>query len=334
MRDIIVSIFYLSALSMSFLSSASPALADANPGYDSYHWGSTQDAIVPMYGGLLLQGGGDWIDDAFRWLISRAPGGDMLVLRTSGTDEYEKYLPSLGGLNSVETLVFHTRQAAFDPIVVSKILHADILYFSGGDQSTYLQDWQNTPLSQAIQLRMSQGMPVGGSSAGLAILGQYIYSSQLGSATSPECLGDPYNADITFSQNFLQIPQLRGLLTETHFSIRDRMGRLITFLSRLYSDGLTPRPRSLAMDQDTVLLLDPRGNAKVLGTGAAYFIQLIAAPTELRPQVPVEGSVVSILKVPAGAQFNADNWTSAPGLSSYQISVSQGQMTSSNGSIY
>lgn len=42
-------------------------------------------------GGSVLMGGGTDVDAAFEWQISRAGGGDFLVLRESGTDAYNPW---------------------------------------------------------------------------------------------------------------------------------------------------------------------------------------------------------------------------------------------------
>ena len=62
-------------------------------------------------------GGGSDLDEAFRWLCQRAGGGDLLVLRATGDDEYNPYIQGLCHLNSVATLVIPSREAALDPFV-------------------------------------------------------------------------------------------------------------------------------------------------------------------------------------------------------------------------
>lgn len=50
-------------------------------------------------------------------------GGDILVLRASGTDAYNDYILALGNgvLNSVATLLINGTGPAYDPIVLEKI---------------------------------------------------------------------------------------------------------------------------------------------------------------------------------------------------------------------
>jgi cyanophycinase len=41
-------------------------------------------------------GGGTDVDEAFRWMSSRAVGGDFVVIRATGADEYNQYVYDLG----------------------------------------------------------------------------------------------------------------------------------------------------------------------------------------------------------------------------------------------
>ena len=52
-------------------------------------------------------GGATEDDNAMIWFLERSNGGDILVLRTSGSDGYNNYLFSELGVNvnSVETIV-------------------------------------------------------------------------------------------------------------------------------------------------------------------------------------------------------------------------------------
>jgi cyanophycinase-like exopeptidase len=145
---------------------------------------------------VVLMGGGYDVGEAFRWMIaqagiSRATGGRFVILRATGTDAYNGYIYShLGqvdpttpknyetvggidlGVTSVETLVIPTRKAAEDPFVLGVIAKASAIFIAGGDQADYYNFWQGTALDTALQKAVSAGIPVGGTSAGNAMLGQ------------------------------------------------------------------------------------------------------------------------------------------------------------------
>jgi len=64
-----------------------PALAFAQP-YTSYFTGNSTDVATTPLGGLCLMGGATESDPAMVWFLERASGGDVLVLRASGSDGY------------------------------------------------------------------------------------------------------------------------------------------------------------------------------------------------------------------------------------------------------
>src|SRR4029078_7167034 len=103
-------------------------------------------------------------------------------IRATGTDAYNPYIYGLGTVDSVETLIITSRTGAADPFVVNKIRNAEALFIAGGDQSDYINLWKGTPVADAINYVANvKKAPVGGTSAGLAVLSQFIYAGQLGS---------------------------------------------------------------------------------------------------------------------------------------------------------
>ena len=70
--------------------------------YTVYHTGSNRDTITASEGGICMMGGSTEDDNAMRWFLQRAGGGDILVLRTSGSNGYNSYMDrdtgSIGGL--------------------------------------------------------------------------------------------------------------------------------------------------------------------------------------------------------------------------------------------
>lgn len=130
--------------------------------------------------GVILMGGGTDTDEAFVWQSKNANGGDFLVLRTSGTDAYNSYIQDLAKdagtpLNSVTTILFNKKDAASDPTVLKAISNAEAIFFAGGDQSTYLDFWSGTQVQSIIQSKVAN-ITIGGTSAGCAILGNWVYT--------------------------------------------------------------------------------------------------------------------------------------------------------------
>ena len=52
----------------------------------------------------------------------------------------------MDGVDSVESLLIRTREAANDPRVNPIVAHADLLFIAGGDQSSYIKLWKGIAL--------------------------------------------------------------------------------------------------------------------------------------------------------------------------------------------
>src|SRR5580704_10149383 len=101
-------------LTLTFCSSA--ALGRA-PSYKYKRLGSDLDVQTRAEPGIAMMGGGADLDEAFRWLCAKAKGGDFLILRARGSDDYNSYVNGLCKVNSVATLVIRNRDTAQQPQV-------------------------------------------------------------------------------------------------------------------------------------------------------------------------------------------------------------------------
>lgn len=268
------------------------------------HWltGRADDAIVAApAGGLLLMGGGADVDAAFAWQRDRITGGDVVVLRASGEDGYNDYLfTDLGGVDSVETLLVDSVALANDPYVVWQLDHAEAIFLAGGDQAIYLASWQATPLAAALQRAWARRAVLGGTSAGAAVLGAIVYSAEHGSVYSDEALADPFDARVTLAPPLVALPPLADAITDTHFSARDRMGRLLAFVAVAIATGQSTTPLGLGLDEATALVVDREGHGTVLGDGAVYALSPSAPATRCTAGQSLEWSGVSLRALRAG----------------------------------
>ncbi len=276
-----------------------------------------------------MMGGGKDLDDAFRWLCGKANGGDFLVLRARGDDEYNSYVNGICKLNSVATLVIPDSAAAHDPAVAEIIRHAEAVFIAGGNQARYVQFWQGTPVEDAINANVASGKPLGGTSAGLAVLGEFAYGclkdkDEDNDLASTDVLPNPYHERVTLVRDFLKVPNLGNTLTDSHFAKRDRMGRTLGFLSRLVQDGWSKAPREVAIDEKSAVLVEPDGKSIVVGSGrGAYFLRVKSAPEVCRPNTPLTIHNIAVYRAPTGAHFDFKSWTGEGG-ESYSISVENG----------
>ena len=261
-------------------------------------WVTGNDAdfeVAPAGPGLILMGGGGEPDAAFDWWVPLLGGGDVVILRVSGSDGYNDYLyTDIGGVDSVETLKVDSRALANDPYVAWRIDHAEGVFIAGGDQYDYISLWSDTLLHDALARVYDRNGVLGGTSAGLAVLGDRAFSADNGSVTSNEALADPFNAYMRFDDDFLTLPPLIGVVTDSHFAARDRLGRLVTFVARMWTDGFDA-PIGIGVDEGTALLIGP-DRREVVGSGAVYEVSSTEAATTCVAGQPLEWSGVQVVK--------------------------------------
>jgi cyanophycinase-like exopeptidase len=307
--------------------------------FDYYLTGNPADAAGRTTLGTGLMGGGTDVDALFTWMSERAGGGDFVVIRASGADGYDQYVFDLGDFDSVETLVLQNRDASFDPFVLQTIRNAEALFIAGGDQSNYVNFWKGTPVEDAIHDLALKEIPIAGTSAGTAILSQFIYAAQRQSAISSKALADPFHHDITLDRDFLDLPNMSGLITDQHLIERDRLGRTLAFMARIVQDGWQTESRSIAIDRETAVLVDASGDATIVAnadhpTPYAYFIRG-GAPEICEPKTPLTYRNLAVFRAEPGSRFDIPSWSGHNG-TSYSLDVVNGVITSTQpgGSIY
>lgn len=334
-KAVLIGSLVLASLAVQALNLNTGSAVSAGKNYDYFVVGNSNDVATPTSYGLMLMGGGTDVDSAFQWMIGKSGGGDFVVIRATGTDAYNPYIAGLGALDSVETLIIKSRTGANDPFVVNKIRNAEAVFIAGGDQWNYVNFWKDTQVEDAINYVANvRQVPVGGTSAGLAVLGEFMFSAKNGSVTSADALADPFNRRVALDRQFLGLPLMTGIITDSHFVERDRMGRTVTFLARLIQDGWTTSPvKAIAVDSQTAVVVEANGNASLRGTNTAYFLRTPGGPEVCQSRTPLTFNNLSVFRMSGGATFNLSTWSGSGG-TNYTISATNGALTSSIGTIY
>ena len=283
----------------------------------------------------FLMGGGANVDQAFIDYLKALDGGDLLIL--SGKDQaldYNSYFMDLANknsikLNSVTTVLVHTKNGAQDKRLLKLIKESEGIFFSGGDQWKYIARIKDTLAHAEILKKLESGIPFGGTSAGLAILGDVIFSAEKGPVGSSEISNNPLSEKITFSSSMFEIPLLKNILTDTHFVVRNRMGRLISFLANAYQANMKSL-NGLAVDENTVLMIKGDGSSQVLGGGTVYLVRPKSIP-EISPN-HLSWKTLEVFKWQNGSSFSMQDLTKPD----YFFRVEDGNIISSQkeGKIY
>ena len=305
--------------------------------YSYFRVGSPNDITASTTAGTVLMGGGTDVDAAFQWMCQRSGGGDFLVIRATGTDAYNPYIQQLcPGENSVATLIIPNRTAASDPFVASTIQNAEAVFIAGGNQADYINFWKGTPVESTLNALIARGVPVGGTSAGMNVLTEFIYSALASQGvTSSQALADPFTRYITLDRDFANVATVQGLIGDPHFVTRDRMGRDLAFLCRIFTNNWSNMPRGISIDEQTALLIDGRGNATVVGSSTVYFLQAPGAPQACQAGVPLTYLNIAVYRINSTGTFSLSTWKGTGGVS-YSVSANAGVLSStqSGGAIY
>lgn len=241
--------------------------------------GSANDTLTKTQAGIVLAGGGKDVDAAMKWLLARSGGGDVVIIRASGSAGYNDYLFKLHKINSVETLLFDSREKAMLPEIGKIIRNAEALFIAGGDQWNYVRYWKDTEVSKAIKFLIEEKkVPIGGTSAGCAILTEFIFDAQFDTVISSDALANPYTQAVSISKSFIELPFLKNTIADQHYSQRNRQGRHVTFLARMMQDFKIKNPKGIAVDEGTAICVDEKGDAIVFGSGIAYFLSAKKKP--------------------------------------------------------
>jgi cyanophycinase-like exopeptidase len=253
-------------------------------------------------GGVVMQGGGDYVIDSLKWFIEHARAGNVVILTgIGGGDKLAVLLRQVAKANNlrlgtIDTIEFNDenlpvgRAEANSPRIAMLIGDANGVYITGGDQYKYLEMWYpwvplansyvTTKVREAInndEIVHNQGV-IGGTSAGMHILPDVVYRTNGAKAnlTSPEADGNPYDPRMIFLRDFIKPTTPPGQLladttTDTHFHERDRMGRTIAFLARMRKgtgpERLGPLTTALgvAADEEAAVALETLGSDAGLG---------------------------------------------------------------------
>ncbi len=273
--------------------------------------GNSADVNPPLAGPAHdFGGGGTDVDPAIQWMINQVRGCndcstkvDVVVIRSSGDDGYNAPILAMNGVDSVETLIIKSREDANKADVVDTVKKAEVLFFAGGDQCEYTRDFKRTGIETAVESVYARGGGIGGTSAGTMIQSDFVYSACSDTVETKEALSDPYE-DISFTYDFFKWANMKGTLADTHFDKRDRMGRTMTFIARQIRDGIADSVLGIAVGEQTSLVVDKNGLARVMGKSPVYFVLGDHMPEVCEPQTPLTFSNYKIWKVESGRTFD------------------------------
>lgn len=160
------------------------------------------------------------------------------------------------GCSTVNIMNVDSRQAANDPDNVQRVLDADVVFFTGGDQLRITSLLGGSKLLSTLQGHYQRGGVIAGTSAGAAVMsGSMIYQGKAGRAMRKG------NVQMTSGINLLP-----DVVVDSHFTRRGRFGRLLEVVTG------NPGVIGLGLDEDSGVIVRDGTRLEAIGSGVGVVI--------------------------------------------------------------
>ena len=170
---------------------------------------------------------------------------------------YQKLFKSLGA-REVDVLPYAERRDASREDWLEKLQHATGVFLTGGNQLRISTVLGGTEVAKTLRRLNARGVPVGGTSAGAAVLSEHMIAM---GAEGPT----PKSGMATLTPG---LGLTNRVVIDQHFRQRDRLGRLLTALA------YNPFAVGIGLDEDTAAFIDPHDRIEVVGAGAITVVDV------------------------------------------------------------
>ena len=224
-------------------------------------------AVNEPKGQLLIIGGAEDKEGdctILREFVRRAGGVNaqivVMTVATSLPEEvgrtYTEVFERLG-VESVQIIDTANREDGSDPKALEAVEKATGVFFTGGDQARITSQLKDTALDLAIHRRYQEGIVVGGTSAGAAMMPDVmIVEGQ--SETNPRLEVVEMGPGMGF---------LPGVVIDQHFLQRGRLGRLLSAVTQ------EPVVLGFGIDENTAVAVSNH-QFEVIGEGAVTVVDV------------------------------------------------------------
>ena len=173
-------------------------------------------------------------------------------------DNYTRVFERLG-VENVRIVDTVYREDASDASALEAIEKATGVFFTGGDQARISSVLKDTEIDQALHRRFSEGIVIGGTSAGAAMMPDMMIVEGDGE-TNPRVEIVKMEPGMAF---------LPGVVIDQHFAQRGRIGRLLSAVAQ------QPVVLGFGIDENTAIVVN-NNQLEVIGEGAVTVIDVSA----------------------------------------------------------
>jgi cyanophycinase len=218
-------------------------------------------------------------------VAQRAKRGRLVIITVATqkpgemAKEYTNVFHDLG-VKDVEVLDIRTRDEAGDEANVEKIKGASLVFFTGGDQLRITSQIGDSPTFRILRDLHQRGMTIVGTSAGAAAMPETMLIDG----------EDDKSNKISALSMAPGLALLPGVVIDSHFAERGRMGRLLGAVAQ------NPKNLGVGIDEDTAIVVRCAEHFRVLGSGAVYVADGVEVSYSSLSEKNPEG-VVSIYDV-------------------------------------
>jgi cyanophycinase len=262
----------------------------------------TRGWIVPV-GGAEEKVGHPKILQRFVRVSGEENSRIVIVPTASSLDEtgknYEDIFRGLGAQSAI-SLPYRERVDTERGDWLEALGDATGVFFTGGNQLRLSTTLGGTQVASLVRRLSAQGVPVGGTSAGAAILPEHMIAyGGIG--------GTPLAGMVSLAPG---LGLTNRFLIDQHFRQRDRLGRLLSALS------FNPFAVGLGLDEDTAAFISPDNLVRVVGSGAVTVVDVSelghSSIADAREGEPLCMTGVQIHILPHGATFDLNTRTASP----------------------
>lgn len=196
------------------------------------------------------------------------------------------------GMTRVEVVSIRDRAETRSADLARRLADAGGIFFTGGDQLRITSILGGSELAYGLERAYRAGTVIAGTSAGASVMSRTMI-------VGGEEAGAPRNDAARMAPGLGLIDEV---VVDQHFAQRGRIGRLLSAIAQ------NPRMLGLGIDEDTAVVVSPRAQLEVVGSGcvtivdAAGMVDSNVSETSLGQPLALFGVQLHLL--PAGYRFD------------------------------